>query len=88
MAVSKVVSPLFLTETKILDDLSGNYCQADVSKTGYTPVGIISVDATGLASSNSIRLFYISSINAARVGFVSAPSSGTYVTAKILYQRN
>lgn len=88
MAVSKVVRPLFLTETKKLDDLSGNYCQADVSKTGYTPVGIVSIDATGLSSSNSIRLFYISNDILARVGFISTPSSGTYVTAKILYQRN
>ena len=88
MAGSKIVRPEFTTDTKTLSTISANYLLGDVTKAGYKAVGIIAIDGSGIASTNSIRLFYLSGDNSARVGFVQTPTSGSSVTATILYQRN
>lgn len=81
-------APGFLTEKKNLTTISGNYLQDSVSKTGYTPVGIIAIDGTGIASTNTIRLFYIDPNGLARVNLHETPTSGSYITATILYIEN
>lgn len=79
----------FLVEGKTLDEIIGDhYLSGDVTKTGYSPVGIISVDASGLAATNTMRLFYITSTGAARIYFHEVLSSGTTATVNILYHKN
>lgn len=78
----------FVVESKILDEIIGDhYLTGDVSKTGYTPLGIIAIDANGLASTNTIRLFYISS-GVGRIYFHEVLGSGTTATVNILYHKN
>lgn len=90
MAVDKIRrTNAFMIEKKELRTISGNYLRGDVSKDGYTPVGIMSIDGTGIASTNTIRLFYISGDGStANVYFHETPSSGSYATVTILYQRD
>lgn len=83
-----VNAPGFLIEKKNLTQIAGNYLQDTVSKTGYTPVGIIAIDGTGIASTNTIRLFYIDPYDMARVNLHETPTSGSYITATILYMAN
>ena len=90
MAVDKIRKTNdFIIEKKELKTINGNYLQGNVTKTGYTPVGILSIDGSGIAATNTIRLFYISANGVtANVYFHETPSSGSYVTVTILYQRN
>jgi hypothetical protein len=83
-----VNAPVFATEQKNLTTISGNYLQGSVAKTGYTPVGILGIDGTGISASNTIRLFYIDSSGTARVNLHETPTSGSYITATILYRKN
>lgn len=73
----------YVVETVTLTTVSATYIQGDVSKSGYTPVGILSVDASGLGTSQSIRLFYLQD-TMARISFSSAPTGAT-ATVTILY---
>lgn len=87
--VKRIVnSPVFATEKKNLTTTSGNYLQGSVTKSGYTPVGILGIDGTGISATNTIRLFYIDTSGMARVNLHETPTSGSYITATILYRQN
>lgn len=92
MAVSVVkkveTSPVFVTEKKKLTTIVDNYLQGSVSKAGYTALGIITIDGTGISSTNTIRLFYIDGGSTARINLHETPVAGSYITATILYRKN
>ena len=85
---STLKRPLFMVKSKDLKTHNGNYIQGDVNETGYTPIGFLSIDGTGIASTNTIRLFYISVGGVAAVYWHETPAANSYVTANIIYQRN
>lgn len=94
--VKKKQSPL-LVETINLGsvEVAANHgvatAQLDVSKAGYTPLGIIEISKSGSASGQiSITSFDITTANIARVGLKNSSTTTRTVTvsATILYEQN
>lgn len=74
----------YIVEKVTLTGVSGGYIFGDVAKAGYTPVGIVSIDANGLATTQSIRLFFLQG-TVARIGFNAAITGTVTATVSILY---
>lgn len=74
----------YVVETVTLTGISGGYIFGNVAKDGYTPVGILSIDANGLASTQSLRLFFLQG-TVARIGFNATITGTVTATVSILY---
>lgn len=74
----------YIVEKVTLTSVSGGYIFGNVAKDGYTPVGILSIDANGLAATQSLRLFFLQG-TVARIGFNATITGTVTATVSILY---